>query len=250
MINIGYFRVSKEDETLQDLDSQVEVIRDKFNIEFNKIFKERKSAYKVEKLKDRSEFLQMIDFIFKARQNNINSLFYGTFLHHDEEINLYIWDYHRIMRNIEFSLLFQILCDLFKINIYSYKQGIMKLKDEDSTPAQKLVRYLLFSTYAFSGEDYSYHTSQNIKKAIKRDGSITKSRDGNKWGRALRRIDGSVMPIDEVEQMRDRIIKLIKYYTNKGLTQFYSKIIRIIKKEFNIILSRSYISRIKNVRIE
>ena len=175
--NIIYLRVSKKGEGLQDLEAQLPPIIEKFNLKDYVVFKEKGSAYKVENIKKRTEFLKILDIMFSADNVTIKDLFLGYTP--TQEINLYVWDYHRIMRNFELNLLFSLLCDFFNVNVYSYKQGKINKKEHEK-PFEKFARYMFFSINAFSSEDYSWNISENVKKAIVKNGKTTRSRDGSK----------------------------------------------------------------------
>lgn len=243
-INIIYSRVSKEDETEQDLEIQEKKLIEKFKISNPKILRERGSAYDMKKFHKREKFIKIIKYLFDNKNTKIIELFQNTY---NKEIRLYVWDSHRLMRNVQYSLLFLLLSDIFGIEIYTYKDGKLKENDKE-TPSKKLLRYMILTIHAYSGEEYSYTTSENIKKAFISKPGITYTRKkGLKVGKKFTRPDGTKINISFIENIKlnNRICHLHKYYLSKGQKTYYKKIIRRIIKEYNIILSKSYISRLK-----
>lgn len=244
IIDIIYSRVSKENETLQDLYVQEQKLIEKFNLKNPTIFRERGSAYKIENFKKREEFIKILNLAFDIEHTTLKDIFLQNFK--KKQINIYVWDSHRIMRNIEFSLFFQLLSDLYGIEIYTYKDG--KLKDnEDETPSKKLLRYMVMAIHAYSGEEYSYTTSENIKKSFVKKGNKSYSKYGLKIGRKFRKIDGTKinLPYEKLEELNKKIIKLHKKFQSQGYSIYYNHIIQKIKQQEGLIISKSYISRLK-----
>ena len=240
VINLIYSRVSKEKETLQDLYIQETKLIEKFGIENPRILRERGSAYKIKNISKRKEFLKICSFIFNAKNTTIEDLILNNLK--KKKVRLYVWDSHRLMRNIRYSLLFLILCDLYEIDLYTYKDG--KIKEEgDNTPIKKMLRYMLYTVHAFSGEDYSYTTSENIKKSFVTKGNFRYSKDGKKIGKKFRDINGNKldMPYERLLKLNKRIKELNKYYKRYYQKGYYQKIIDKIAKEKNIKISRTYV---------
>jgi len=251
-LRLGYFRVSKEDESLQDLDIQVEAVKEKFNLgDELTVFKERGSAYKLENIRNRKDFLELMRIMFHSNHTTIEDLFLGNVARQDME--LYIWDYHRVIRHFEFNLLFGMLCDFFDIKIFSHKQGYIEKKDSEK-PTEKFTRYLLYSANAFSSEEYSWNISENVKKTVKSDHGITVSSKGNKWGSKFKDSAGNKveLPIDKIDAMNKQLKSLIHKQkehnkTNHGKRKItYKYIIDVINKKFGVELSNAYITGIKN----
>ena len=241
-MNIGYFRVSKEDETIQDLDLQIQKVKEKFNLKDLIVYKERGSAYDLEKIHKRTEFKRLLNFIFDSENVTIEDLFFNK-IKIKEQINLYVWDYSRIIRNMELNILFSLLSDKFNIEIISYKQTAIK-KRIDETPTEKMLRMMMTTIQAFSSEEYSYNISTNVKKVVETRKGITYSNKGNKWGRKLKNSSGVYVDIglDKQLEMNAFILKKIHYHS-------YPKVITMVIKEFDIKLSKGYISKLKNEKI-
>lgn len=243
-MNIAYFRVSKEDETIQDLDRQIDVVEHFFNVKFNKVYKERGSAYDLKKIQKRTEFFELIKDLF--HNYNIEYLFNGRYTKW-EEINLYIWDYDRIMRNIQLNTLFIVLCDLFNVTIYSYKDG-KTIKKKDETPSETFARYMLNSVHAFTGEQYSYTISTNTKKSVVKKNGVTASNKGKKWGRSFTTTKGKriILSVEEAENIQKYIHDLISRYERRNAFGYYPLIIKDVAQKYKIKISRSYLTKLKN----
>lgn len=238
-MNIGYFRVSMEGETIQDLDRQIEVIVKDKGIHLDYIYKERGSAYNINKMHKRKEFLQLLDKLFDSDNTTIADLFKKK--EPQKEINLYIWDYSRIMRNLEFSLLFSILCCFYNVTIISMKDGSFHM-EEGMTPTRKLVSYLDLAIKAYSGEQYSYDTSMNIRKARKKVKGMSVSSYGNKWGGQLKYLDHTKEEphMADVETVR----KIEKYIMSIYKENTYSMIINKVGTKYSIKISKGYITKL------
>lgn len=245
MKKIIYIRVSKEEEGAQDPTQQRDAIIQKFDLKAPTVFQDRGSAYDLSKMGRRRAFLQLIACLFGANTTSVADLFQNKFL--STEVELYVWDYARIIRNIELNLLFSILCDLFNVKIISYKEGIIS-KDVDEKPSEKFARYMMSSIHAFSSEDYSYHISQNIKKAVNVERGVTVSSKGNKWGGQYTSIDGKKATLDTVNiiALNRRIRDLIKYHSYQYGSPKYELIQKKIGKEYNLRISKAYISKLRN----
>ena len=226
-----------EGETIQDLDRQVEVVLEKWKPEDIQIYKERGSAYDINKIHKRTEFLSLIRKLFNSNNITLDDIF--TKRKKKQDINLYIYDYSRIMRNLEWSLLFSILCTLYNVTIYSYKDGVFKVS-KGMTPTEKLVKYLDLGIKAYSGEEYSYNTSVNIKKAHKVEDGISISSYGKKWGVSLRYLDHTkdnphYADIDTMRRVEKYILESIKESS-------YQDTINKVAERFSIKISKGYIN--------
>lgn len=243
-INIGYFRVSKEDETLQDLDSQIEAVKDFFSVDFDVLYKERGSAYDLNKIHKRTEFLNLLDKLFC--NTSLKDVFLGNF--ESSNVNVYVWDYDRIMRNIALNTLFLALCDLFNVTIYSYKDGKTR-KNPDETPTETFARYMLLSVHAFTGEQYSYTISTNIKKSVEKPKNLSaRSKYGKKWGRQFTGVNGEKIILTDRQEilLRRRILKLVKEYEKMKFKGYYKSIIDEMERKHGLRISKQYISNVRN----
>lgn len=244
VIDILYLRVSKEEEKKQDIEAQRKAVEDKFHLKNHITLEERGSAYDLDKISKRTEFLRLLEIIFNSKNTTIEDLYLNRIAKKD--INLYVWDYHRIMRNFELNLLFGLLSDFFNIKIFSYKQGNIKKKEEE-TPIDKFARYIFYSINAFSSEDYSYHISENVKKTVRKKDGLTISNKGKKWGRKFKDLEGNQITLEhkQILDLNNEIKRLERYYKKRKIQFYYANIIKKIAKTFNISISKAYISKLK-----
>lgn len=245
-MNIIYLRVSKEDETLQDLDVQAIKLKEKYELLKDAvIYKERGSAYNLDKINQRAEFFNVLHLCFDSNKVTIDDIFLGKIK--KAQVNIGVWDYARIIRNFHLNLLFSILSAMSDVTIYDYKTGIIEPNNK-TTPAKKFSDLILASIQAFDSEQYSYTISQNVKKSVVEIKDTTFSRDGKKWGGQFKDKEEKIVNVtpEEIVSIKRRIQFLIAKFEKEGKTRYYPELIEIINKEKGIQLSASYISRCKN----
>jgi len=245
-MNIIYLRVSKEDETLQDLDIQAEEIKKKFPIFKDAIiYKERGSAYDLDKFDRRKEFIDILKLTCQADKTTLLDCYLRKY--NKTNINIGVWDWSRNMRNLELGLFTSLIFKFFNITVYSHKQGILKVED-DAIPVERFVKYVLASANSFEAESYSWNISENVKKQIVETKDSTYSTKGKKWGGQFKDKLGVIVQVtpEEIVSIKRRILFLIAKFEKEGKTRYYPELIEIIYKERGIELSASYISRCKN----
>lgn len=244
-IKIGYFRVSKEEETSQDLDRHIEVTLNKYNINQKeiKIYKERHSAYAENNFAKRQEFMNFLQEALNVDSITLKDLFLNK-VKCQEPIEIYSYDFSRFSRIMKYGLLFGLLCDLYDVKVYTYKEGHIERHEEES-PAQILARMIMYSITSFSAQDYSYHTSQNIKKSVIRDEGIVVSSKGNAWGKYGRDAKGNKKQLTPQDKLKIQKF-VIKEITKLHLPHYsYNRIINNVKDKFDVTLQKSYITRLK-----
>ena len=241
-----YLRVSKVDEEEQDLDVQRTKLVEKYpESALATVFQERGSAYNLEKIGNRTEFFKLIRAIFSADSVTLENFFLANY-DASEEVEVYVWDYHRIMRNFELNLLFGLLCDAFRVRIISYKQGGINVKP-DEKPVDKFARYIFYSINAFSSEDYSWNISENVKKNIVTNNGITRSKDGLKWGRSFVDAHGNKRTLtdEQVLALRKDALEVIAFYEKLHIKIYHKQLIKKILEKHGVKLSGAYITKLK-----
>ncbi len=252
-MNILYIRVSTEEESKQDPQQQIDAILDKFKLSDYKIFQERGSAYDLKKIHRRHEFFKILELCFDCNKTTVKDLFMSRL--EKRNINLYVWDYSRIIRNIELNILFSLLSDWFGVKIVSYKDRSIMKDSDTKTPTEKMVKLMMNTISAFSAEEYSYTTGQNIKKSVDRSdksSKVLKSKYGNKWGKSLRLLDGTISNFTPayLEQIYSEIDDLIKYYQKRNMKTYFKNIIDKMGKDYGIIITKSFLSKRKRRLLE
>lgn len=238
--NIIYLRVSKRDESQQDPEQQLKAIINHFNIKKYDLYQERGSAWDVKKVHHRHEFVKILRLIFDSDKTTIDDIYLGKFK--KKEINIYVWDYARIIRNIELNLLFSLLCSWFTVKIYSFKDNSILKESEKETPTGKLTRIMMNTISAFSAEEYSYTISENTKKAYAGKGLSTY---GKVWGKGFKGTTDNprITEAGFVQLTADEKKDLANYIRKKLKTHSRTKVIEIVKDKKKLIISHSYLSR-------
>jgi len=244
-MNLIYLRVSKEDESKQDPEQQLIEIKSKFKLNDYTLFQERGSAYDLNKIHKRQEFLKILNLCFNADETSVTDIFLNNL--EQKEINIYVWDYSRIIRNIELSLLFQLLAGWNNIKIHSFKDTSILRPSPNETPTAKLTRIMMNTISAFSSEEYSYTISTNTKKAFHKNKNSSYSSKGNKVGKKFTNSSGNKVSISskKEDEMYDFIVNQITNYENRGLSSYFPIVIDLVTNRFDIVLSPAYLSNIK-----
>lgn len=243
-LNIIYSRVSKKDETLQDLEIQEQKIIEKFELKQQIILKERGTAYNLEFVNKREKFIELLNLCFNANNSTIIDLFLQKY--EKKRINIYVWDLNRIMRNLKFNLLFSILSLIHEVSIYSYNDHEINYKGDDT--GQEFFILLLAMMSAKKAEDYSKDISKNVRKHVVHKKGVTYSTKGNKWGAKFNATKDNLYQNDKgkVELTPKKIHNMQKFiYKLKSNNLMYKDIIQKVAKKYKVKLSNSYISRIK-----
>lgn len=246
-MNIIYLRVSKQDLKGQNgeekteqqvLEDQLPPILKKFNLkeEDCMILKEKGSAYDIDKIQNRTEFLEILNICFNASKTTISDLLLRNY--EKQDINLYVFDSNRIMRNIEYGTLFTLLRYWFGINLFSVNQENLNVLESD-TLGIKMSKYVMSSIDSYLAEGYSKNISDAVKKSYHKRQGITISREGKKWGRYFTNLDGKKVQISpsKVLELKERIKELNKSYCQK-------ETLERIEKEFKLRISISFMNKV------
>lgn len=267
-MKIFYGRISHKDlnkeereefKTLQEyldykLQQQEKAVKDFFKVEkFDYCFYDCGSAYKENNFRKREPFLNMLQLIFNSSKITINQLFTAK-IKPSEPIFIYIYDYNRLSRIIEYSLLFSVLCDIHDITIFSYNQSSLEWQIEGGVD-KKFIKYLFLLLYAKDSEQYSESTSKNTKKSV-----IAKSNKSNKfkgltvsykenvWGKGFVDTKGNRLSPKKTLNLKKDVIRLIKYYEDNGNKYYYDILIAEIENKYKVILKKPLLSRMKKQR--
>lgn len=225
---------------------QENVVKEYFKIEkFDKSFYDSGSAYKLEAFNKRKEFHAILDYMFDYSKVTIKDIFWLN-IENKEEIELYVYDYNRISRVMEYNLLFSFLCDMYKIKIYSFNQPQILMQGEEDV-VKKGTRYIMLLVTAMNSEQYSESTSKNTKKAAQRKDYVTLSYKNKVWGKGFKTINGEKLSLKKTIDLKNYIIEQIEYYEQKHQKQYYSKIIDGVQNLFSVEISKPIITRLRKV---
>lgn len=259
-MNIIYLRVSTN-ETEQDLKSQLNAIISKYNLTKYVVFKDEGSAYNQAKIGKRTDFIRLLETLFNSENITIKDLFLQTFETRTYEINLYVWDYSRIMRNIEMNLLFYLLTSKFHVNIISWKDNVMiDTSNQEITTSNRLMSILNYLLLSYSAEMYSSDISKNVSKSVDNGYSIY----GMKWGTYQANENWmdywSKEVVNNKGQVFDRVTKnnhlrvtkeedmKFKTYIKRllGYGNMRKEVIEIVKERKGIVLTHKFLSTLVN----
>ena len=244
-IKIIYLRVSKQDlkekkTELQVLEDQLPPILKKFNLKESEclILKEKGSAYKIDQIWKRKEFLKILDMCFMANTVTIIDLFLGNYIK-DSNLELYVFDSNRIMRNIEFGTMFNILRSLFGIKLFSVNQSNLNISPNE-TMGVKMSKYLMSTVDSYLAEGYSKNISDHTRKAVKIQNGVTMSNKGNIWGNKFTDLAGNKVSLTPSRYVviRQFIHDCVKQ--NPNLSNSYLK--AQIAASFNLNISYGFIN--------
>jgi len=257
-MNIFYTRISKQEEnssekkefkTKEDYliykwKQQEDAVKEKFNVTFDYSFYDSGSAYDLKKTNKRTEFFKLIELITNNQRPTINMMFRGK-IKPNEDTNLYVFDYNRISRRIEYNLLFSILCDLYNVKIYSCNQDQIKQK-ENPTTMDKSLKYMMLLFTAISSEQYSESISKNTKKSIQKKKHISVSYKNKTWGKGF--IDnktGKKLKHEVQNTMLNSIDTMISDFESKNAQNYFKYIIDHVYNNYNVNIDKSYLSKRK-----
>lgn len=230
---------------------QEEAVKKKFNIDkFDKSFYDHGSAYKQEKFNKRLAFHELLEYIFDYSNTTLKDIFWAK-IKPSEDIEIYVYDYNRISRIMEYNLLFSILCDIFNIKIFSYNQSEIKQTANEDV-IKKATRYVMLLMTAINSESYSESISNNTKKSTRREDkegkrlSVTLSSKNNVWGMGFHDLKGNKLSTEQTLKLKNGIITYINFYEARHIKQYYNHIITNIKRDFKVEISKAVITRVKH----
>lgn len=245
---IIFLRVSLTDvggKERQEIEQQIQPIVDKYNINPSEciIIKDKGSAYDMTKFKRREGFIKILDQIIG--EDKIKDLFFGKIK--KKELELYVFDYNRIFRNTTYGLLFGTISNLYDVKIYTVNQSNDLIINEENTSTEKSISYLKMALYSQQAEIYSENTSNNTKKAFEVKGDLTYSKKGTLLGNWFTDVKGKKIKLSKIKaiSLQNRLKGFFNYYSNKHQKYFYDRIIGKIREEYGIIISKSYLTKIK-----
>lgn len=260
-MNIIYLRVSTN-ESRQDVNQQLKAILEKYQLKEYEVYKDEGSAYDIDKIHRRTDFLKLLDKCFKASETNIKQVFTQDF--QKKDIHLYVWDSSRIMRNLEHNVHFYLLGMMYGIHIHSYREMPLNEEMAQSTTG-KLMIMVTNAFNAYNAHMYSEALSGHIKKAYDKDthaspkgllwgsGMTPASNWKEVWSESIETIKGELIPrltdagrlrllATEKHELDTWIVKRIK----KG--ELRLRVIDAVEKEWAIKISQKYLSTtIKNL---
>jgi len=260
-MDIIYLRVSTNEDR-QDLDQQLDAILDKFNLDRNKckIMRDEASAYNIDKIHKRKDFLALLELVFHAKDISVMDIFLGNYKAQSEPIDIYVWDYSRIMRNIIKNLFFFLFAMEHNIRIHTYKDAGLLDEEMANTLNGKALAIINNVFIGMQAQAYSETLSKDISRAY--DSDTHSSKYGRAWSKGftpnINWIDhwsetitnnkGKVFPrLTETGRLRmtSDELKDFKKHVTKLLKQGYMRvdIIKMVEQNKGIYINQSYITR-------
>jgi DNA invertase Pin-like site-specific DNA recombinase len=96
---------------------------------------------------------------------------------------LVVWDLDRIYRDRIKLIQFFTYCKNYKCSIYSYRQSWLNELNDIVPPFNEIMHDLMLNIMGWIAEEESTKKSDRVKKAVVKNGNVTMSYKGNKWGR-------------------------------------------------------------------
>lgn len=260
-MDIIYLRVSTNEDR-QDLDQQLDAILDKFNLDRNKckIMRDEASAYNIDKIHKRTDFLALLQLVFHARETSLMDVFLDNYKPLNEHIDIYVWDYSRIMRNIVKNLFFFLFAMEHNVRIHTYKDAGLFNEEMANTLNGKALAIINNVFIGMQAQAYSETLSKDISRAYDKD--TQSSAYGIAWSKGFTPNDNwrahwSESITNNKEKVFPRLtdkgrlrmtadeLKGFKKYVGKLLKQGYMRIdvIDMVAKNKGIHITQPYISR-------
>ncbi len=178
-------------------------------IEIAEIVQEQGSAYKLEKIRPKWES------VVKRAKN--------------EKLSIVLWKYDRCFRNRkEFYKFMKVMFEVYGQKVYSVTEPsilsfweMMDNSKSDNPIFDELLKGIFQAMWNFmiqqageEAEEESKKKSDRVKLAVRREGKITKSYKGNKWGRKplSKKVKENVIKLREEGKSMREITREISYY--------------------------------------
>jgi DNA invertase Pin-like site-specific DNA recombinase len=156
-----YIRTSTEEQEPENQIREIETISGKDYT----LFQDKQSAWKDDK--ERQDFEKLRT---KIKEHQVKDLF--------------VWDWDRLFRNRKKLKEFFQFCTIYKCHIHSFRQGFFETFYKIPSPFDEIMQELFLNLLGWMAEDESTKKSSRVKAAVrKKEGEITMSYKGNKWGR-------------------------------------------------------------------
>ncbi len=225
---IIYLRTSTKDQNPELQEPQVIEFCSEMGLDPLEVVHEQGSAYKLEKIRPKWEYV-----VKRAKK---------------EKLNIVLWRYDRSFRNREeFYKFMKVIFEVYGKKVYSVKEphilSFWKMIDKSHTEDPvfneflknifKAIWNLMIQQAGEQAEDESKKKSQRVKMAVRKEGGVTKSYKGKKWGRKALKVDDKIIAAyKEGKNMRE-ITEEVFYWDKSNHKKFVSLgYVHKILKEF------------------
>ncbi len=214
---IIYLRTSTKDQHPELQEPQVLKFCSEMGLEAVEVVHEQGSAYKLEKIRPKWEYT-----IKRAKK---------------ERLHIVLWRYDRSFRNREeFYKFMKIIFEAYKRKVYSVKEphilSFWKMIDKSHTDDPvfneflqnifKAIWNLMIQQAGEQAEEESRKKSERVKLAVRKEGGVTKSYKGKKWGRKAIKVDDKIIAAHKEGKKILPITKEVYYWDKNKHKKFVS----------------------------
>lgn len=202
----------------------------KRSLEVVEVVSEQGSAYKLEKVRPKWEGIQ------KRAKN--------------ERLNIVVWRYDRSFRNRqEFFKFMKIMFEVYGTKVYSVTEPsilsfweMLDKSHSDNPIFNELLSGIFKAMWDFmiqqageEAEEESSKKSQRVKMAVRKEGGVTKSYKGKKWGRKALKVDDKIIAAHKEGKKLREICAEVFYWDKNNHKKFVSigYVSKVINKEKN-----------------
>ena len=229
---IIYLRTSTKDQNPElQKDQCIEFCKQR-GIESIEIVSEQGSAYKIDKKREKWEYV-----LKRAKE---------------EKLNIILWKYDRAFRNREeFYKLMKVMFEVHGIKIYSVTEPSIlviwdmfgktntgnPIVDEMMNGQLKLMWNFMIQMAGEQAEEESRKKSQRVKLAVRKTDGVTKSYKGNKWGHhsLSKEVDKNIIELSKEGKSYRKICEEVFYWDKSRNKRFVSLgYVHKILKEFSL----------------
>ena len=187
------------------------------SLEVVEVVSEQGSAYKLEKVRPKWESLQK-----RAKK---------------EKLNIVVWRYDRSFRNRqEFFKFMKVMFEVYGTKVYSVTEPsilsfweMLDKSHSDNPIFNELLSGIFKAMWDFmiqqageEAEEESSKKSKRVKMAVRKEGGITKSYKGNKWGRKKLNVDKKIITAHKEGKNMREICKEVFYWDANNHKKFVS----------------------------
>jgi len=188
------------------------------SLEVVEVVSEQGSAYKLEKVRPKWEAT-----VKRAKK---------------ERLDIVIWKYDRCFRNRkEFFNFMKVMFEVYEKKVYSITEHSIinfwelmdKFKPTGNPVFDELLKGIFKVLWDFmiqnageSAEDESKKKSERVKMAIRKEGGVTRSYKGKKWGRKALKIDDKIIAAYQEGKNYRKITEEVFYWDKSNHKKFVS----------------------------
>jgi DNA invertase Pin-like site-specific DNA recombinase len=191
----------------------------RIGLEVVEVVVEQGSAYKLEKVRP------LWESVIKRAKN--------------EKLDIVLWRYDRAFRNrAEFFSFMKVMFEVYKTKVYSVTEpsimsfwNMIESSHSDNIVFNELLNGIFRAIWDFmiqqageEAEGESRKKSERVKLAVRKDGGVTTSYKGNKWGRKtkLSKLDGEIVELYKQGKTMREITKEVYYWDTANHKKFVS----------------------------